>query len=283
MKEILVPARAGKYAVGAFEFWSFDSAQAVVSAAEAAGMPVILQAGLLESHYAGGLDILSLIARRVAEKARIPIALHLDHAETIGLVQEAIDTGFTSVMIDTSSLPFEENIATTMQVVAMAKPKGVTVEAELGRLATAEGGAAAAEEAQTDPEEARLFVERTGIDALAVAIGTAHGAYRFPPRINIPRLKEIAAAVAIPLVLHGGSGTPAPAVAEAIKNGIAKVNICTDLITAYGVRAVELSGTPDFKYSVASYFQETKNAARELASQKIRQFAGAGGGTLAVG
>jgi fructose-bisphosphate aldolase class II len=274
MKEILVPARAGKYAVGAFEFWSFDSAQAVVSAAETADMPVILQAGLLETQYAGGLDILSLIARRVAEKARIPVALHLDHAETIGLVQAAIDAGFTSVMIDTSALPFEENVAATREVVAMAKPKGVTVEAELGRLATTEGGATAdAEESQTDPEEARIFVERTGIDALAVAIGTAHGAYRFPPKINIPRLKEIAAVVAIPLVLHGGSGTPPAAVTGAIQNGIAKINICTDLITAYGVRAAELAGTPDFKYSVASYFQETKNAARELASRKIRQFA----------
>jgi fructose-bisphosphate aldolase class II len=273
MKEILVPARAGKYAVGAFEFWSFDSAQAVVSAAEAAGMPVILQAGVLETQYAGGLDILSLIARRVAEKAKIPIALHLDHAETIGLIREAIDAGFTSVMIDTSALPFEENVAVTQEVAALAKPKGVTVEAELGRLATTEGAAADAEEAQTDPEEARIFVERTGIDALAVAIGTAHGAYRFPPKINIPRLKEIAAVVAIPLVLHGGSGTPEDAVTGAIQNGIAKINICTDLITAYGVRAAELSGTPDFKYSVASYFQETKNAARELASRKIRQFA----------
>jgi fructose-bisphosphate aldolase class II len=272
MKEILVPARAGKYAVGAFEFWSFDSAQAVVSAAETVGMPVILQAGFLETDYAGGLDILSLIARRVAEKARIPVALHLDHAEKIGLVRDAIDAGFTSVMIDSSALPFEENIAATLEVVAMAKLKGVTVEAELGRLATSEGGATA-EEAQTDPEEARLFVERTGIDALAVAIGTAHGAYRFPPKINIPRLKEIAAVVDIPLVLHGGSGTPADAIAGAIKNGVAKINICTDLITAYGVRAVELSGTPDFKYSVASYFQETRKAGQELALQKIRQFA----------
>jgi fructose-bisphosphate aldolase class II len=272
MKEILVPARAGKYAVGAFEFWSFDSAQAIVSAAEMAGMPVILQAGFLETDYAGGLDILSLIAHRVAEKARIPVALHLDHAEKISLVRDAIDAGFTSVMIDTSALPFEENVTATLEVTALAKPRGVTVEAELGRLATAEGGATA-EEAQTDPEEARLFVERTGIDALAVAIGTAHGAYRFPPKINIPRLKEIAAVVDIPLVLHGGSGTPADAIAGAIENGVAKINICTDLITAYGVRAVELSGKPDFKYSVISYFEETKKAGQKLALQKIRQFA----------
>lgn len=218
MNEILVPARKEGYGVGAFEFWSLDSAQAVVEAAEGLNMPVILQAGPLECQYAG-IKNLSQIAKLVAEATSVPVALHLDHGDTYELACKAIDAGFTSVMIDASHLSFKENLDVTKKVVEAAKPYGVTVEAELGKLAGSEGNIDVSEEeaAQTDPDEAKKFVEETGIDALAVAIGTTHGFYKSTPRINIERLKKIAEVVSIPLVLHGGSGTPDEKVKEAIK------------------------------------------------------------------
>lgn len=274
MKEILVPARKGKYAIGAFEFWSLDSAQAVVEASQSLGMPVILQAGPLECEYAGSVKNLSNIAKMVADDASVPVALHLDHAENYEFVCEAIDAGFTSVMIDGSMLSFRENIAITKKVVAAAKPFGITVEGEIGRLAGNEGNINASEEeaAQTDPDEAQIFVEETGIDALAVAIGTAHGFYKFTPKINIERLKMIAEKVSLPIVLHGGSGTPDMKVQEAIECGIAKVNICTEFVAAFGKAYIATQNAEVFKYSVTNLFTPSKFAGRELAYSKIKLF-----------
>jgi len=274
MKEILVPAREQKYGVGAFEFWSLDSAQAVVEAAAEQNMPVILQTGELECEYAGGIKNLAKIAGMVAEEYPIPVALHLDHAEKYDFVLSAIDAGFTSVMIDASAKPFEENVALTRKVVEAAKPYGITVESELGRLIGNEGSISVddAQAAQTDPEDARRFVEETGIDALAVAIGTVHGFYNFEPKINIERLKEIAAAVSIPLVLHGGSGTPDEKVQQAIANGIAKVNICTEFVAAYGKQYTATQAQEGFKYSIPSLFGPSKTAGKALAAAKIKLF-----------
>lgn len=273
MNEILIPARKEAYGVGAFEFWSLDSAEAVVEAAEELGMPVILQAGPLEVQYAG-IRNLYMITRAVAENTPIPVALHLDHGDTYELACRAIDAGFTSVMIDASHLSYEENVSITKKVVAAAKPGGVTVEAELGRLAGAEGNIDVSEEevAQTDPDEAKKFVEETGIDALAVAIGTAHGFYKSIPRINIERLKRIAGKVGIPLVLHGGSGTPEEKVKEAVRNGIAKVNICTEFVAAFGKTYINTQNASGFKYSVPSLFAPSKAAGKELAASKIKLF-----------
>ena len=274
MKDILVPARAGRYAAAAFEFWSLDAAQAVVEAAEAAHMPVILQAGPLEIEFAG-IDNLAHIARTVAEPSAVPVALHLDHGDTVDLARQAVEAGFTSVMIDASALPYEQNVEITREVVAIAQPAGVTVESELGMLAGAEGGKTVTEEeaAQTDPDEAARFVEATGIDTLAVAIGTGHGFYAFPPRLNLKRLEEIARRVPQPLVLHGGSGTPDEKVLEAISLGIAKVNICTEFVAAYGRSFTAEQARDGFKYSVPSLFGAAKAAGRELALAKIRLFA----------
>ena len=275
MKDILIPARAGKYAVGAFEFWSYDSAQAVVEAAADADMPVILQAGEIECNYAGGIAILADIARRVAENASVSVALHLDHADTIELISNAIGAGFTSVMIDASLLPFDENTELTKRVVEMARPHGVTVEAELGRLGGSEGNISVADElaSQTDPSAARDFVEITGIDALAVAIGTAHGLYKFPPNLNLERLADIAGLVDIPLVLHGGSGTPECDIIKSIPLGIAKINICTEFILAYAMQAEKCNKNSAFKYSVPAFFGSMKEAGYNLVKQKIGLFA----------
>ena len=274
MKEILVPARKGGYAVGAFEFWSLDSAQAVVEAAQELGMPVILQTGFIECEFAGGIKYLSRLAKMVADEASIPVALHLDHAETYDFVCQAIDAGFTSVMIDASHLSFDENVNITRKVVEAARPGEITVEAELGKLAGNEGNINVSEEeaSQTDPDEAVLFVKETGIDALAVAIGTAHGFYKFMPKINIKRLKEIANKVDIPLVLHGGSGVPEDKVVESIMHGIAKVNICTEFVAAFGRTYTVTQQAAGFKYSIPALFGPSKAAGKALAKEKISLF-----------
>lgn len=192
---MLVEARAKQYAVGAFEFWSYDSARAVLKVAKDLGLPAILQVGHFERDYMDGYENANIFAEMAAREFDVSVALHLDHAETFEEVMKALKAGFTSVMIDGSMLPFEENVALTKRVVEAATEYGASVE------------------------EAARFVEMTGVDALAVAIGTAHGLYKRPPRINIDRLKEIADEVNIPLVLHGGSGTPADKVEAPVFDG----------------------------------------------------------------
>ena len=274
MKEILDKARADKYAVGAFEFWSLDSAQAVVEAAEELGCPAILQAGFIECEFAKGIKNLSEIARIVANASSVPVALHLDHAEDYDFILSALDAGFTSVMIDASAMSFEDNVDLTKKVVEAARPCGVTVEAELGKLAGNEGNISVSEEdaAQTDPDEAKKFVELTGIDALAVAIGTAHGFYTFTPKLNISRLKMIAEKVNIPLVLHGGSGTPDDMVVEAVGNGIAKVNVCTEFVAAFGKQYIDTQNQQGFKYSIPGLFGPSKEAGKALVKSKMKLF-----------
>jgi fructose-bisphosphate aldolase, class II len=273
MKDILGEAKIGKYAVGAFEFWSLDSAQAVVEAAQEQNMPVILQVGPLEAAFAG-IKNLSKIATMVAEEVGIQVALHADHFECYDDICKALDAGFTSVMIDASRYDFRENVQLTKKVVAAAKSLGISVEAELGKLAGAEAKLNISEEEalQTDPDDAEKFVEETGIDALAVAIGTVHGFYKFTPRINIERLKKIAKKVTIPLVLHGGSGTPEEKVVEAIQNGITKVNICTEFIAAFGHAYSDAQRKVDFKYNIPGLFEPGKAAGKEVVSSKIKLF-----------
>ena len=174
-------------------------------------------------------------------------------------------------MIDASAKPFEENIALTRSVVEMAAKYGASTEAELGTLSGNEG-LIEGMDLQTNPEQAREFVKRTGVDCLAVAIGTAHGFYTETPKINIERLKEIAKIVDIPLVLHGGSGTPEDKVQEAVRNGIAKVNICTELIAAFGKRMSAAQTEDGFKYNVWALFREGMMAGEALVEKKMRLF-----------
>ena len=276
MKELLVTAQKEKYAVGAFEFWSLDSAQAIIHAAETENVPVILQAGKIECDFCDGVKYLAQSAQIAAADAKVPVALHLDHATDYDFICEAINAGFTSVMIDASMLPFEENVKITRKVVETASRTGVTVEAELGKLSGNEGTVNVSEEEanQTDPKEAARFVEQTGVDALAVAIGTAHGFYTFTPKINIQRLIDITKEVSIPLVLHGGSGTPEKDVQEAVKHGIAKVNICTELVAAFGKTYIKTQAPQDFKYTIPNLFGPSKEAGYQLALEKIRLFKG---------
>jgi len=276
MGDMLRAARAEKRAVGAFMIWSYDSARAIADAAQKLCQPVIFIIGWRDSCYLGGTGNVRKIAEMVADSVDVPVVLHADHFQELGHIVEAIDAGYTSVMIDASRCPFEENVERTCAVVEVAHRAGVSVEAELGRMAGLEDDADVtdAESFQTDPEEARRFAERTRVDALAVAFGTVHGAYKAAPRINVERVRRIAQQVAIPLVMHGGSGTPDGAVAQAIRQGIAKINVATELVTVMGKTFAEVQRQEEFSYSVPTLFAPAREACRELVERKIRLFSG---------
>lgn len=232
LNEVLKEASDGAWAVPAFDCTEDLLIRPILDTCEAHGSPVILMA--LEHDLVGrGFDYISSIIRGVASTYSIPVVLHLDHATDLALIEKAIDYGFTSVMFDGSSLPFAENARITRQVVDMAHARGVDVEAELGKVAGKElDGNYSGDGQLTDPGEVVEFIALTGVDALAVSIGTAHGVYASAPRLDITRLKEIHSACKIPLVLHGGSGTPLDQVQDAIRNGIAKVNLYSDIRAA---------------------------------------------------
>lgn len=274
MSEILIPARRDGYAVGAFEVWNLESVQVVIAAAEELSQPVILQVGPYEADYAGLQDI-SQVAVFHARRARVPVALHLDHGDTFERVMRCINHGFTSVMLDVSHLPYTENVAATREVVRAAHACGVTVEGEMDRIGGEEAGANASDDAcLTNPDQAVKFVNETGIDAFAVAIGTVHGFYKGKPNIRLGLMEKIAGKVPIPLVLHGGSGTPEEDIRGAISLGIAKVNICTEFVAAFIDTFVQERAEQDFKYNVPGIFIKPRAAARKLVEKKIRLFAG---------
>ncbi|MDR1351977.1 MAG: class II fructose-bisphosphate aldolase [Treponema sp.] len=274
MKPLLEQAAAEGKALGSFTVWALDVCQAVVEAANLCKRPAILMAGKIEARYAGGVKNIVRLAKLAAENSDMPIALHLDHAEEYGFIREAVDSGFTSVMIDASAKSFSENVERTGAVVEYAHRAGVTVEAELGRIGGVEGNIDVRDEDafQTDPDEARQFVEKTGIDALAVGIGSVHGVYPFPPNLNIPRLKNIRNATAIPLVLHGGTGIPVEQIRASIKNGISKINVCTELLITYGQSMTKTQSAGGFRYSVPNLFAPSKQALKELFCMRIGQF-----------
>lgn len=271
MKDMLTEARKGKYAIGAFEFWSYDSAYAVAKAAKSLNVPAILQVGPFEKDYMDGYKNAVKIAQMAANTFDLPIAVHLDHSPDYEQVQEALDAGFTSVMIDASAYEYDKNVEITCKCVEAARRYGASIEAEIGKLAGNEGNVNNEEDDQTDPDMAAKFVKDTGVDCLAVAIGTAHGFYTKPPVINIKRLEEIAAKVEIPLVLHGGSGTPEDKVADACERGIAKVNICTEFIAAFG-QGFKGQDAQGFKYNVNTLFREGREAGSALAKHKMELF-----------
>ena len=238
-RQMLLDAQKGQYAVGAFNVENMEMVMAVIAAAEELHAPVMLQTTPSTVSYAG-LDLYLANCRAVAEKASVPVAMHLDHGNSFELAMQALRTGYTSIMIDGSHQVFEENIVLTRRVVEACAPSGIPVEAELGKVGGKEDDLDGGNGGYTVPEEAREFAERTGVDSLAVAIGTAHGGYKGEPRLDLDRLSEIRGLVSIPLVLHGASGLSEEAVRESIRRGICKVNFATELRIAYtqGVREV---------------------------------------------
>ena len=232
--ELLKDAEKEGYAVGAFNTNNMEIAQAIVEAAEAERSPVIMQASQGAITYAG-LEYITSLALLAASKATVPVALNLDHGTSLAQIVQCIRSGFSAVMYDGSKLSLEENIAMTRKVLEIARPVGVSVEAELGKIGGTEDDITVSEKDAlfTDPDEAAVFVRETGIDCLAIAIGTAHGQYKGEPKLDLDRLKKIRALTQIPIVLHGSSGVPDEAVQEAIRQGIRKVNIDTNIREAF--------------------------------------------------
>jgi fructose-bisphosphate aldolase class II len=300
LNKVLPKARRGHYAVGHFNTSNLEITQAIVSAAEALRAPVIIATSERAIAYAG-IENISQIVRIMAQGVRIPVVLHLDHGKTFDIAKACIKHGYTSVMIDSSHLPYKENVKITRQVVRYAHKHCVSVEAEIGRLAGIEDDIRVkkGEAIYTDPEEAATFVQQTGCDALAIAIGTSHGAYKFKgkPRLRIDILKEIAHVVNIPLVLHGASavkaqwinrvnkfggrlgqarGVPDTLIRQAVKNGISKINTDTDLRIAFtaGVREYLMKNPKDFDpRQIVGYGQ---NMIRKVVEERIKIFGSRG-------
>ena len=245
----------------------------VIEACEEQKSPVILAIHPNELAYSG--DSFVEMAKDLANKTTIPVALHLDHGGTLEQVQRALRDGFTSVMIDASSKSFEDNIAITKEVIAIARPLGVSVEAELGTIGTADNNPEGNcdEIIYTKVDDAIEFVKETDVDCLAVAIGTAHGLYPsdFEPHLKQDLLSEIKAAVSVPLVLHGGSGNPDSEIAEAVKRGINKVNISSDIKAAFMKECRKVLEDPQLREPL-DIFPRCIDVMKETAVHKIQLF-----------
>lgn len=282
LSTILSDARKKHYAVPAFDVSNMEMIRAVADVCEEEKSPAIFM--LLNADMDGiGLKMLVDEIKSVASQISVPVCIHHDHAASFDQIARSIDAGVTSVMIDGSTLPFEENIRITKQVVDYAHPKGITVEAELGHVADAIGGltetktASASdddiEKALTNPADAKAFVEKTGVDCLAVAIGTAHGVYVSTPTLRLELLKKIEAASPCPLVLHGGSGTPDPDVQKAIALGITKINIYSEVLAAMNTGLKEELATLDNTSAwPCVVFSIAREKMREVIRHKIRTF-----------
>jgi ketose-bisphosphate aldolase len=245
-KGFLVEAKKGNYAVPAPNFFDLDSARVYVDVAERLGKPVIL--ALAEAHLDQiSLEEGALVGKFLAERASIPVALHLDHGFTFSVIERAIELGYTSVMIDASVESFEENVRRTKEVVAIAAPRGVQVEAEIGHVGAGENyeDLDKSDSIYTEVDQAREFVDLTKVDSLAVSIGTAHGIYKGIPKLNFERLAQLREALAIPLVLHGSSGSGDENLARVAHEGITKINVYTDFEQA-ALKAARDSVAPDF-------------------------------------
>jgi len=231
--QILLEARAQGRAVPAFTTYTLESTRAICDAAEGTGLPVILAAGS-SSFRGSSRAMLAAAAVAAASEASVPVGVHLDHSTDLDEIRACLELGYTSVMFDGSHLPFDENVALTRTVVAEAHAAGVWVEAELGGVAgdeDASTGAVAGE--LTDPDQAGDFVERTGVDALAAAVGTVHGFTTAPVQVDLGRIRAISSLAGIPFVLHGASGLSDPQLAAAVAAGVAKVNVNAELRRAY--------------------------------------------------
>jgi ketose-bisphosphate aldolase len=244
MSELLQQAAQEGYAVPAFCVWNAETMEAVLRTSEAQKAPVILMSGPGEFGLLQPADM-GAIAQTLARRFNVRAALHLDHGNSMEMVEACLRAGYTSVMLDYSARPFNENAEAMKRVVAAAHPMHVTVEGELGIIGqvdqvTAEGGGYTA---LTDPTVAAAFVEATGIDTLAVSIGNAHGMYTKLPQLDFDCLAKVHSAVRVPLVLHGGSGTPEPDLRRAISLGIAKVNVASELIKALRESLLDQWGT----------------------------------------
>ena len=272
-KEILQAAKEGGYAVGAFNVNNMEIIQAIVEAAEEEKSPVILQASQGAIKYAG-LEYIVALVKTAADQVSVPVALNLDHGTSFDQAMKCVRGGFTAVMIDGSHYPFEENVAIVKKVADVAHAVGISVEGELGRIGGTEDDISvdAKDAFMTDPKDAKKFVELTNVDALAVAIGTAHGLYHGEPKLDFERLKEIRDVVDCAIVLHGASGVPDEAIKIAISVGLQKINIDTEIRLAFtqGVRKI-IKEQPN-EYDPRKILGPSKDAMKEVVKSKMRLF-----------
>lgn len=266
-KEMINAAKRGGYAVPAFNFENLEMVQAIIAAAEEMKSPVMLQTTPSTVKYLTLRQAYAMV-KAEADAASVPVALHLDHCESYEGVCDALEAGYSSVMIDASKLDFEENIAVTKKTVDTAHAKGVTVEAELGTVGGKEDGHSASI-AYTDPDEALDFFKRTGVDIFAVAIGTAHGFYKGEPKLDFDLLHKLAGIIDAPLVLHGGSGIPDEMIRRTVELGICKVNFATELRAAM-TKAVRAALTDDGIIDPKKFMGPGRAAVKELCIHKIK-------------
>ena len=268
-EKMLLDAQKGGYAVGAFNVENMEMVMAVIAAAEELRAPLMLQTTPSTVKYAG-LDLYLANVKTAAERASVPVCMHLDHGDSFELAMRALRVGYSSIMIDGSHSVFEENIAVTKAVADACRPSGIPVEAELGKVGGKEDDLDGGNGGYTDPQEAKEFAERTGIGSLAVAIGTAHGVYKGEPKLDLDRLAEIRNVVSIPLVLHGASGLSEEAVAESIKRGICKVNFATELRIAYTEGVKEFLGQNPDAFDPKKYGKTAMEHVKEIVKLRIR-------------
>ena len=300
-REMFAAAYAGRYAVGAFNVNNMEIVQGIMRAAAEEKSPVILQVSAGARKYAGQTYIMKLVEAALIEDPAVPVVVHLDHGPSFEMCKDCIDGGFTSVMIDGSHLPYEENIALTRQVADYSHPRGVWVEAELGKLAGVEEHVSSAEHVYTDPDQAVDFVQRTGCDSLAVAIGTSHGAYKFKgeAKLDFPRLEAISARLpGYPLVLHGASsvpqefvelcnkyggqvggarGVPEDMLRKAAGMGVCKINVDTDIRLALTASIRQFLAEHPEQFDPRSYLAPAREAVKNMVAHKIRNVMGSSG------
>ncbi len=277
MKAMLGKAAGAGYAVGAFNILDYNSTKAVILAAEETNAPVIIQTSAKTVIFWGTSAIITWV-KQLADSSSVPIALHLDHCKDLDLIKECIESGWTSVMIDASSKPFDENLSLSRQVVEMARPKNVTVEAELGAIVGVEDNIHVKQQDShlADPEQAIEFCEKVKPDCFAPAIGTAHGVYKGVPKIAYDLLEEIAAKVAAPIALHGGTGLADDVFEKCISLGCAKVNISTQLKYAFIDGFVAYHNANNTQYNPLKVIDAQFNSLKAGIIEKINLFGSSG-------
>ncbi|KAF0825338.1 class II fructose-bisphosphate aldolase [Cytobacillus firmus] len=274
MTEMLNKAKSEGYAVGQFNLNNLEFTQAILQAAEEEKSPVILGVSEGAARYMGGFKTVVKMVEGLLEdyKITVPVAIHLDHGSSFDKCKEAIDAGFTSVMIDASHDPFEQNVETTSKVVEYAHSKGVSVEAELGTVGGQEDDVVADGVIYADAKECEELVKRTGIDCLAPALGSVHGPYKGEPNLGFAEMEEIGSLTGVPLVLHGGTGIPTKDIQKSISLGTAKINVNTENQIASAKRVREVLAADTEVFDPRKYLGPAREAIKETVIGKMREF-----------
>lgn len=268
-REIFEYGRAHNITIGGFNSANLESMQGIVEAANEMDTPLIVQCYHRHIDLMGA-DYMAALAQTAARNSRVPIAMGLDHGQTFEQAQLCIDNGFSGVMIDLSSDNYDRNVEITKRVVEVAHARGISVEAEIGKIFDADATVEEIATGYTDPDVARRFAQETKVDCLAVSIGTAHGIYAFEPKINFELLGELIDTVCCPIVVHGGSDTPDDDILKMVKLGIAKLNVGTELFNAYKKAALELLTERGVNIPPEDVFVAARNAVKEAAKQKLK-------------